>query len=255
MTVTIQCISLADQHDRRQYMRAQLDALGMPYRFFDAVRVDLSHGWPEMYARKRRLAHSGVDLRAGEIGCYLSHRQVWQRFLAGDDELCLVIEDDVELHADFAEVVNALCDSHADWEFVRLFAIMKKPSFPARPIIGPYRIVDYLAQPNGTQGYLLNRRAAERLVAYTATMWQAIDMAIDCEWDHGVAVQGVEPHVLAHPEIFETTLGDSNKPRLGLRQKLLREVHRARHNLRKQAWLRRKRGRLAARMRPRSKLT
>ena len=32
--ITIQCISLADQQDRRQYMREQLETCGLPYRFF-----------------------------------------------------------------------------------------------------------------------------------------------------------------------------------------------------------------------------
>jgi glycosyl transferase family 25 len=245
--ITIQCISLADQLDRRQYMRAQLDRCGMPYRFFDAVRIDLANGWPESYARQRRLDHSCIDMRTGEIGCYLSHRQVWMDFLASDEKLCLVIEDDVTLHADFSRVVATLCEKSADWEFVRLFAIIEKPSWPAQRITDEYTLVDYLAQPNGTQGYLLNRCAAERLIDYTASMWQAIDMAIDCEWDHGVAIQGIKPYVLDHPEIFQTTLGPGGRPRLSLHRKLMRELNRARHNMRKQRYLRSKRRRLESR--------
>ena len=68
-----------------------------------------ARGWPDIYARQQRLRHSGVDMRAGEMGCYLSHREIWKSFLASDDELCLVLEDDVEIGPDFAAVVNALC--------------------------------------------------------------------------------------------------------------------------------------------------
>ena len=243
--ITVNCISLADEHARRDYMRAQLEACGLPYRFFDAVRIDLGRGWPDSYARGQRLRHSGVDMRAGEMGCYLSHREIWKAFLAGDDELCLVLEDDVEIGPDFAAVVDALCADTSDWEFVRLTGVFRRTAYPLRRLAGEHFLVEYLEQPNGTQGYLLNRRAARRLVDYTAGMAHAIDMAIDREWEHGVNVMGVAPGPISHQETFETTLGSATKPRLSLRQKLMRELHRAGGNIAKQLFLAKKRRRLS----------
>jgi glycosyl transferase, family 25 len=243
--ITVNCISLADQHARRDYMRAQLEACGLPYRFFDAVRVDLGRGWPDIYARGQRLRYIGVDMRAGEMGCYLSHREIWKAFLTSDDELCLVLEDDVEIGPDFAAVVKALCDDTRDWEFVRLTGVFQRTAFPLRRLAGEHFLVDYLEQPNGTQGYLLNRRAARRLVDHTASMAHAIDNAIDREWEHGVNIMGVVPGPISHHETFGTTLGSAPKPRLSLRQKLLRELHRAGGNIAKQLFLARKRRRLS----------
>jgi glycosyl transferase, family 25 len=243
--ITVNCISLADAQARRDYMQAQLAGCGLPYRFFDAVRIDPGHRWPDIYARTRRLRHSGVDMRAGEMGCYLSHREIWKAFLAGDDALCLVLEDDVEIGPDFAAVVGALCDNTGDWEFVRLTGVFQRTAYPLRRLAGPHFLVDYLEQPNGTQGYLLNRRAARVLVDYTAAMAHAIDMAIDREWEHGVNIMGVTPGPISHQESFETTLGSATRPRLSLRQKLMRELHRAGGNIGKQLFLARKRMRLA----------
>lgn len=242
--ITVNCISLADQHERRAYMRRQLDTCGLPYRFFDAVRVDLARGWPDIYDRARRLRHSGVDMRAGEMGCYLSHRDIWKAFLAGEDALCLVLEDDVEIGPDFAEVVTALCENRQDWEFVRLTGVFIRTAYPLRQLAGEHFLVDYLEQPNGTQGYLLNRDAARRLLAYTGRMAHAIDMAIDMEWEHGVEIMGVVPGPIAHQEAFDTTLGHAPKRKLSLREKLMRELHRAGGNLRKQLFLAKKRRRL-----------
>lgn len=248
--IRINCISLADQPERRTYMRQQFEHYALPYRFFDAIRVASpdaqDSNWPAIYDRKQRLAYSGVDLRPGEMGCYLSHRAVWTEFLASDDEQCLILEDDVGLSPDFTRVVEALCAAQADWELVRLFAMFKKPSFPARPLIGPYVLVDYLVQPNGTQGYLLNRVAAQRLLHHTATMSVAIDTALDRDWEHGVSIRGIEPYVLSHDELFETTLGTVNSQPLSPVRKLLREVHRVSTSLRKQVWLFRKKRRLQA---------
>ena len=245
--MTVHCISLADEHARRDYMRAQLDACGLPWRFFDAVRIDLGRGWPDIYARDRRLRHSGVDMRAGEMGCYLSHRAIWKSFLSSEDALCLVLEDDVEIGPDFAAVVDALCEDTRDWEFVRLTGVFKRTSYPLRRLAGEHFLVEYAEQPNGTQGYLLNRRAAQRLVEYTADMVHAIDMAIDREWEHGVDIMGVAPGPISHQESFETTLGSAARLRLSLRQKLMREWHRAGGNIGKQLFLAKKRRRLLTR--------
>ena len=242
--ITVNCISLAEQRERRDYMRRQLDACGLPYRFFDAIRVDLARGWPDIYDRARRLRHSGVDMRAGEMGCYLSHREVWKTFLAGDDALCLVLEDDVEIGPDFADVVAALCKDLRDWEFVRLTGVFSRTAYPLRQLAGEHFLVDYLEQPNGTQGYLLNRDAAHRLLAYTQPMAHAIDMAIDMDWEHGVEIMGVAPGPIAHQEAFDTTLGYAPKRKLSLREKLMRELHRACGNLGKQLFLAKKRRRL-----------
>lgn len=245
--ITVICISLAEQHDRRAFMQSQLVECGLPFRFFDAIRVDLANGFPSIYHRTGRLNHSGVDMRAGEMGCYLSHRQVWREFLATEEPICLVVEDDVEILPDFARVVAALSANPQRWEFVRLFGVFKQPGFAASALTDRHTLVDYLEQPNGTQGYLINRAAARRLLEYTASMAHAIDMAIDRDWEHGVRIMGVEPAVVAHHEAFETTLGTWHKLRLPWRQKIAREYHRAGANLRKQIWLLKKRARLRAR--------
>jgi glycosyl transferase family 25 len=242
--ILVHCISLPDQHDRRAFMQRQFEQLGVSFRFFDAIRVNLNDGWPALYARQERLAQSGVDLRAGEMGCYLSHRGVWSEFLAGAEEVCLVLEDDVGLKPDFVAVVEALCAAPQQWQFVRLFAMFPKPAFPVMRLTGDHVLVDYLAQPNGTQGYLINRAAARCLLNYTESMSAAIDTTLDRDWDHGVEIRGVEPAVLSHDEAFETTLGPADKARLTPGQKFMREWHRIGPNLRKKVWRAKKSRRL-----------
>ncbi|MDP9108837.1 MAG: glycosyltransferase family 25 protein [Pseudomonadota bacterium] len=239
--ITVTCISLASQTDRRAHMTAQLQQCGLPFRFFDAIRIDPAAPPPVSYDRQRRLKHSGVPMRAGEMGCYLSHQQVWRDFLAGGEQLCLVLEDDVTVLPDFAPVVQSLIEVSAQWEFVRLYGVYPRPSVAIQPLACARQLVDYLDQPNGTQGYLINRDAAMRLLDYTARMWLAIDMSIDRDWEHGVRIMGIEPAVLSLDEDFATTLGAVDKPRLSWQGKLAREYHRFGDNLRKQIWLMRKR--------------
>jgi glycosyl transferase family 25 len=241
MIPTLVCISLIDQVQRRSFMRQQLDALGLPYRFFDAVRIDLSGGWPESYDRQQRLAYAGRDLTAGEIGCYLSHRAIWQQLLSGPDEVALVLEDDVAVPPDFGATVQALCEGPDDWDFARLYGCFKRPMRPLRPVHGAHVLVDYLSQPRGMQGYLVKRRAAESLLRHTASIVHAIDDAIDRDWEHRLRMRGVEPPVVLHTEAFVSTLGARSTCGLSFPQKLQREWSRLGSNIRKQAWMCRKR--------------
>ena len=239
--ITIQCISLASKPERRAFMAEQFAQLALPHRFFDAIQIDLSAGWPTSYDRQRRLAYTGVDLRAGEMGCFLSHRQVWLEFLQTDAPYCLVLEDDVLISPDFPAVVEALCQMPQHWNFVRFFEMFPKRSVPAQAITGKYHLIDYLQQPNGTQGYLLNRHAAKILLAHTATMWHTIDNTIDREWEHGLWLKGINPDALSHQLEFETTLGAWQKAHLPWQRKIAVGWFRVGSNLRKQLWLQKKR--------------
>lgn len=242
MLPNIICISLADQPTRRAYMARQFEAIGAGYRFLDGIRVDLTAGWPAAYDRQARLAYSLTDLRAGEIGCYLSHRQAWREFLASTDDLCCVLEDDVELHADFCASVEALCRCRESWDLVRLLGFSAQPFKQLQQICGPHYLVDYWRkQPNGTQGYLLTREAAQRLLDHTATIIHPIDNAIDREWEHRLRLRGVEPPILSHVEAFASTIEGRGAGKQRWPAKLKREVNRLTTNLPKQLWSLRKR--------------
>lgn len=222
-------------------MRSQFEKNRLPYRFLDAVRVDLTRQWPASYNRKKRLRYAQKDLRAGEIGCYMSHRQAWQEFLESNEDICLVLEDDVELRANFKQTVLALCEYKKAWDFVRLYGYFKRPSYRLFKLFDDHYLVDYLMQPLGTQGYLLNRTCAARFLMHTADMIHPIDNAIDQEWMHRIAMLGVEPSVLVHSEMFDTTLGSEKRVKLPLRKKLSRELYRTSSGIKKQLWIMRKR--------------
>ena len=240
-TLLIICVSLSDQHDRRTFMTSQLNAIGVPFQIMDAVRVNLDAGWPEAYDRKARLRYTLSDLRAGEVGCYLSHQQCWQLFLKSDNELCCILEDDVRLHKDFLQTVEALCESRDSWDLVRLFAFFPCSSKKLQRICGDHYLVDYLVkQPNGTQGYLVNRHAAQKLLEHTATMIHAIDDSIDREWEHRLRMRGLEPAVVSHND-FASTIGKRSEVKKTLAGRFVREYFRMASNLRKQIWGFRKR--------------
>jgi GR25 family glycosyltransferase involved in LPS biosynthesis len=90
-------ISLDSSDERRTVMRDHLDAVGVPFLFFDAVDGRKMSGNALMKAAPK----GGVDycgmLTAAEIGCALSHLAVIREIAEGQDEYAAVLEDDIFL--------------------------------------------------------------------------------------------------------------------------------------------------------------
>ncbi|MEC5398666.1 glycosyltransferase family 25 protein [Uliginosibacterium sp. H1] len=232
----LQCLSLRRASVRRSAMSAEFNRLGLPFAFVDAVEPDFSEGFPESYDRDRRLALFGYDMRPGEAGCYLSHRGIWQDFLASTREYCCVLEDDVALDDRLPQVLASLLAQSQDWDLVRLYGVFERRSLRHLPLREQRWLVEYLDQPRGTQGYVLTRHAARRLLETTQQMYCAIDDAIDMEWVHGLRMFGVEPHVIRELPCT-STIGNRKRPRQSIATMLAREVRRWPQDMRRLQWM------------------
>ncbi|CAL1164740.1 unnamed protein product [Cladocopium goreaui] len=119
----------------------------------------------------------------GMIGCFLSHRRIWQKMVSEKLPAVVVLEDDVRLVEGFSDKLLKLMDElPADWEVCLLGAIgninpdvepfhMKLYSFcvgGGRPSPGKTRRVSDNVfvphRPAGTHAYLVSLKGAERLV-------------------------------------------------------------------------------------------
>ena len=106
-------ISLERAPVRRREMAAQLERLGLPYEFLPAVDGS------QIPAERLNLAYSptgafmrmGRHLHRNEIGCALSHMDVWERMVREQIPEMLVLEDDVILAPD----VPALLAARDQW--------------------------------------------------------------------------------------------------------------------------------------------
>lgn len=106
--ISVFVISLLTATDRRAKIAARLAGLGVPFTFFDAIdgnslpahEVAAAHrlGYPPRY---------GTPLLASELGCTESHRQVCARIAASPEAFGCVLEDDVNLHSDVLEWLDA----------------------------------------------------------------------------------------------------------------------------------------------------
>jgi glycosyl transferase, family 25 len=99
-------INLARSPERRAHMATHMARRGLDYEFIvgvDGRDLDLDDRKllsPALLARN--------DFPAGSAGCALSHLRVYEEVIARNLDHALVLEDDVNLSSDLAQVVDAI---------------------------------------------------------------------------------------------------------------------------------------------------
>ena len=118
----IYVISLVRETARRENIKQRLTALGANYEFFNAV--DGKALQPSQYTHRMQTRHhflkEGFEMTSGEIGCFMSHHNLWQKIADGKNEYALVLEDDAVWDNDFADVINQVLTCKWHWEVVLL---------------------------------------------------------------------------------------------------------------------------------------
>ncbi len=113
-------LTLARASERQRHVERCL--AGLDYRFHvgaDAATLDLRALEREgTYdpARARRVSRLGRPLTPGEIGCALSHRQIYEQTVRHGWSRVLVLEDDAGPSGDIGCAAAALAELPDDWE-------------------------------------------------------------------------------------------------------------------------------------------
>jgi GR25 family glycosyltransferase involved in LPS biosynthesis len=93
--VSMTIVSIKDSRERRTFMYEQLERLGAPYRFFDAVDGrTLNESDLDRAAPGRGIHYCGL-LTPAEIGCAMSHLEAIRQLAEGQWEFGAILEDDV----------------------------------------------------------------------------------------------------------------------------------------------------------------
>lgn len=219
-------INLARSTERRQRMQQQLDELGVPFAFFEAVdgRAGV-HPLLQKYDEKKRMRRKGHPLMPGEVACYASHYALWQWCLEHDEPI-LVIEDDVRLNAHLTTLMPQLPALLSRYPYLRLARLFNGKRLLVDALGDKRVICKYLDKPRGTQCYALAPAAAARFLAYSERFFLPVDDFMDQEWRHGVPALGIEPPIVEH-EHFSSEIEDRAKPDMSVVARIRREVFRA----------------------------
>ena len=182
----------ANSESRQANCRLQLDALGASWQFVYGVLAN-EPIVDEAYAPLQNRLLCKRPMTQGEISVYLGHRKIWRAFLASDAQLALVLEDDFSIkdRQQFQSVIEDAAAASFRWDVIKLYESQYKP------VCGSFRsnrteFVFYSYPTWGMVAYLINRRAAERLLK-RPRVFRPIDDDLAQPWEFGLRVFSAVP--------------------------------------------------------------
>ena len=211
-------ISLARAPERRRAIAAQLERLGLPFEFFDAIdgaklspeRVDA------VYSPNRTFMRMGRYLHANEIGCALSHMDIWEHMLRESIPELLILEDDVVL-ADDLPTLLATRDrwAPADARVVYLAHDMAPPVSPTplEPDFGRERSLCTFENPvMRAAAYLIRTPAAESLLPHGKPLMMPLDDLLGRPEFTGGGIYGIVPNAVMWNDDHPSTIWTDTRP-------------------------------------------
>jgi glycosyl transferase, family 25 len=204
-------INLDRAPQRWAAISAQLQGLGLPFQRLAAVDAQAltPHQLAQLDAAAYRRQH-GMQPVLGELGCYLSHVQVMQAFLASGADYALVLEDDVRLHAGLPEVLAGLAQHPSRWDMCKLSAVHSGTPQPFMALAPGHQLAVMLSRCTGSSAYALNRAAAQAYLhgpQPLLPMRLPYDHVFDQGWRFGLKVRLVTPTPCGHDSEVASTIG------------------------------------------------
>ena len=206
-------INLDRATQRMEETARQLNDAGLPFTRLPAVDgADLP---PETGAQA--MTHLGREMMAGELGCYQSHLNAAEAFLASDAELGLVLEDDVALTSKSVPMLQAMItakDRFAIWDVMNLARPAKRWRSAVRPAVwgGPGQLCHAHQFPLTTTAILWSRGGAQMFLTQHRSMRFPVDVQLQdwvAETGRGLAFEG--PPFTAREEA--STIGAEKRSR------------------------------------------
>ena len=195
--IHVYCINLKHRADRweRFSKQPELEELKKNYGFerYEAVNgsaVDIINDNRISLRTKRnvkehiRRDHEELD-SAGGVGCYLSHTNVWKKFLERPEPYAIILEDDAYLHTGFVQDLhNAMKDTTLLPQMPDIWYFNKPSQFyyDNKGRIYPDQIKARNIGPWITQtcgifnGYLISKKGAEKLLETAFPLDMHVDL-------------------------------------------------------------------------------
>lgn len=196
MKIKTYVINLKDSVDRREAVLTEI----VKYPFMDVELVEAVDGRkmkPEeieaCFNSKKFIDRYYRTPRGGEIGCTLSHRECYRKLLESDEEFALILEDDVNFlyPEDVEATLKDILDEYKDDKPYFITLAMHFAYYPKKcRKLGKYTFYG-IYNACGTWAYLINRRAAERLLSVSRPFIVADDFPFIRQ--RGIRVKGIYP--------------------------------------------------------------
>jgi len=168
-------------------------------------------------------------LNNGEIGCFLSHRQIWAEMQMREAGAALIIEDDAGIDANHFIPAMELAAQNIE----RLGYIQLQTRHTASPAAlidsnGPCRLSVPQVSGLRTTAQVVSKEAAAHLLHMSEMIDRPVDTFVQSHWHTGLRPAMVLPSGIADVagDLDGSTIQNSGRPFF---EKLARSIHRTRY--------------------------
>ena len=114
-------------------------------------------------------------------------------FLESSEEIALICEDDVCARPELSQVLHEVLALKKYWDLLRLNCLQVPTHVPVRKLASGYRLTVPVYWTGGTGAYLVNRKAAERIIKFSLPMFLPYDHAFEQNWKMNLTIMMVVP--------------------------------------------------------------
>ncbi|HYQ14809.1 MAG TPA: glycosyltransferase family 25 protein [Polyangiaceae bacterium] len=222
MSTRIDVISMPSAQERRAIFASAARDARTPWQFVDACTAPPAE---LPYSDQAAVRRFGRALSRGEIGCFASHFEAWKSLLASRDAQRIVLEDDTIVDWSLMDRIAEVDFAAHGLDLVRFYSTHPfKHSVAVQRFLGPHT---HLLQTSGmflgTQGYVLTREAAERLVRLARGITMPVDWFMNRYWAYGFRNYCLFPFPLIE-RFVPSEIGDrSEAPPVGAASRIVRQ--------------------------------
>lgn len=133
-------------------------------------------------------------LSAGEIGCYMSHRNCWVKIQEQQLDLALILEDDAEMSDQLSALLGNIEKIQQPWDIIKLCDPPKKKAvFNSVQLHIDFKLCLYKKVPSRATGYVVSLSGAKKLLQARETFARPVDDDMQFYWEYSGNIFGVEP--------------------------------------------------------------
>ncbi|MDU0353394.1 glycosyltransferase family 25 protein [Paraglaciecola aquimarina] len=144
-------------------------------------------------------------LTAGEIACYMSHRQTWRKIVTENLDFALVLEDDFLLTGNMQELLETVTKIKQPWHCIKLAEHPIKRKELNGYTLNNFRLVNYDKVPARTCAQVISNAGAKRLLASSKKFGRPVDIDLQHWWEHKLIILGLKPYIF---EVNQKTTSD-----------------------------------------------
>lgn len=206
-------INMKCSSERWESTSSNLKELGLSVTRFDAtVGCELSEDeiklWYDPVANRK---HHHRNLTIGEIGCYISHKRIWQKMVEEKIPHCLILEDDLCIDETLPSVLQHI-DQLRGWEMIKLFDSRNKGFIDSKTLDSNTSIGNFLKVPNCAAAYALSLSGAKKLLQ-RKLFFRAVDVDMQIHTEVGISVTGIRPYPFTQDKAFNSEIEAVNSGR------------------------------------------